>query len=167
MIYELIAYNTDSRYPQDVRYRTYTSSKRVAEIFNKIPKIQFTDSGHGIVFSAREKEKGIRYPERRELWDYVSKHTTRISAAEAKPKRVSKVKELEAEVLDLKKKNAALEGDEGEIADLRAKLDKATEALRIISDIGTKGCMHIGDTNYFTEEATVAKKALTEIGDKW
>ena len=33
----------------DVRYREYTTSVRKAEAFKNIPKIQFTDSGHGIV----------------------------------------------------------------------------------------------------------------------
>ncbi len=33
----------------DIRYREYTTSVRKAEAFKKIPKIQFTDSGHGIV----------------------------------------------------------------------------------------------------------------------
>jgi len=58
MVYELIAYNTDCRFPQDIRYREYTTSKKRAEAFEKIPKIQFTDSGHGIVFNAREMKSG-------------------------------------------------------------------------------------------------------------
>ena len=48
MVYELLAYNTECM--QDIRYRKYTTSKKKAEAFNNIPKIQFTDSGHGIVF---------------------------------------------------------------------------------------------------------------------
>jgi len=73
MIYELIAYNTDCRYSQDIRYRIYTSSKKKVEAFNKIPKIQFTDSGHGIVFHASE-HKGIRKSRITILRDYVEKH---------------------------------------------------------------------------------------------
>lgn len=73
MIYLLQAYNTDSRYPWDVRYREYTSSKRKAEAFDKIPKIQFTDSGHGIVFSAREHH-GKRKPTIHEVSTYVYEH---------------------------------------------------------------------------------------------
>ncbi len=73
MTYELEAYNTDCRHPNDVRYRSYTSSKKKAEAFNKIPKIQFTDSGHGIVFHARE-HRGHRKETRSELRDYVNKY---------------------------------------------------------------------------------------------
>ena len=50
----LEAYGTDSRYGSDVRYRAYTTSRTKAEKFTRIPRIQFTDSGHGIVFHAEE-----------------------------------------------------------------------------------------------------------------
>ena len=73
MVYELEAYNTDCRYTQDVRYRQYTSSKKKADAFNKIPKIQFTDSGHGIVFHAHETS-GKRKPTISLLRDYVEKN---------------------------------------------------------------------------------------------
>ena len=73
MIYELEAYNTDCRYQQDVRYRQYTTSKKKAEVFERIPKIQFTDSGHGIVFSAMI-HSGKRKPTISILRDYVRKH---------------------------------------------------------------------------------------------
>ena len=72
MLYELIGYNTDMRYQQDVRYRDYTTSEKKAAIFRKIPKIQFTDSGHGIVFCARETIK--RKPKITILADYVCEH---------------------------------------------------------------------------------------------
>lgn len=68
MVYELIGYSTDSRYPDDVRHREYTTSRKKAELFDQIPKIQFTDSGHGIVFAAVE-HRGPRKPTRR--MDYV------------------------------------------------------------------------------------------------
>ena len=74
MIYELLAYNTDSRYPDDVRHREYTSSKAKADRFDRIPKIQFTDSGHGIVFSATP-HRGKRQREVNTLRDYIQKHT--------------------------------------------------------------------------------------------
>lgn len=61
MIWELVGYNTDSRYASDVRYRSYTNSAKHAEAFGRIPKIQFTDSGHGVVFHARP-HKGKRKP---------------------------------------------------------------------------------------------------------
>ncbi|MBU0959547.1 MAG: hypothetical protein KKB31_06380 [Nanoarchaeota archaeon] len=76
-MYELIGYNTDCRYSQDVRYRSYTTSKKKADLFNKIPKIQFTDSGHGIVFHAREMsefDKKYKKPPVGILSDYVRKH---------------------------------------------------------------------------------------------
>ena len=76
MTYELIAYNTDGRYPTDVRYRDYTASKKRADGFSKIPKIQFTDSGHGIVFSVRE-HRGKRKPIIHELSMYVYEHLKR------------------------------------------------------------------------------------------
>jgi len=73
MIWELTAYNTDSRYQNDIRYREYTASKKKAEAFKKIPKIQFTDSGHGIVFSAWP-HKGARKPNVYILKDYVKEY---------------------------------------------------------------------------------------------
>lgn len=38
----------------DVRYREYTSSMRRAEAFRLVPKVRFTDSGHGVVPSVGE-----------------------------------------------------------------------------------------------------------------
>lgn len=52
MLYELEAYNTEACH--DIRYRDYTTSRRKAEAFAKIPRIQFTDSGHGIVFTTHQ-----------------------------------------------------------------------------------------------------------------
>lgn len=70
MIYELIAYNTDSRYWDDVRYREYTTNRKKAEAFKNIPRIQFTDSGHGIEFTYRI-HVGSRKPTNYYLRDYV------------------------------------------------------------------------------------------------
>jgi len=83
-IYVLEAYNTDSRYRTDIRYREYTASKRRADLFNKIPKIQFSDSGHGIVFSATE-HRGRREPRKTELSSYVMEQMAKLI-----PKKVSK-----------------------------------------------------------------------------
>lgn len=86
-VYLLEGYNTDSRYPNDVRYREYTTSKRRAELFNKIPKIQFSDSGHGICFSAIE-HKGRRKPHRTELSSYVFEQMTKLTPPKiVRPKR--------------------------------------------------------------------------------
>lgn len=63
-VWILEGYNTDRRYPDDVRHREYTTSRLKADLFKRIPKIQFSDSGHGIVFSARE-HTGKRLPVRR------------------------------------------------------------------------------------------------------
>ena len=68
MVYELIGFNTDSRYRDDIRHREYTTSAKKAELFRQIPTIQFTDSGHGIVFDACE-HRGRRKPIRH--MDYV------------------------------------------------------------------------------------------------
>lgn len=72
MIYELEAYNTDMRHYLDVRYRDYTTSEKKAVNFSNIPKIQFSDSGHGIVFVARLVTK--RKPKITTLSDYVREH---------------------------------------------------------------------------------------------
>jgi hypothetical protein len=45
----LEAYDTEMR---EARCREYTTIKRLAEKWQRIPRIQFTDSGHGIVFNA-------------------------------------------------------------------------------------------------------------------
>ncbi len=82
MVWELIGFNTDQRY-DDVRYRSYTSSRKKAELFKQIPKIQFTDSGHGIVFSARE-HKGKRKPIVTILGYYINEQLVALSKAEAK-----------------------------------------------------------------------------------
>lgn len=55
---------------QDCRYREYTTSARKAELFKSVPKIQFTDSGHGIVPHVRE-HSGRREPRNMILQDHV------------------------------------------------------------------------------------------------
>jgi hypothetical protein len=55
----------------DVRYREYTTSERKIAAFKAIPKIQFTDSGHGVVpvitaMGKRKRERVIL-----SLKDYV------------------------------------------------------------------------------------------------
>ena len=57
--YRLEAFSTDQR-SDDVRYRAYTTSKTKADRFGFIPKIRFSDSGHGIVFSSSEVRPGER-----------------------------------------------------------------------------------------------------------
>lgn len=70
----LEGYSTDGR-SDDVRYRDYTTSQKKADAFRRVPKIRFTDSGHGIVFSARELRPGERrLPKVRILADHVQEH---------------------------------------------------------------------------------------------
>ena len=72
----LEAYGTDSRYGPDVRYRAYTTSQKRAEVFSSIPRIQFTDSGHGIVFHATAlPPRAKRLPTISGLADYIREHT--------------------------------------------------------------------------------------------
>lgn len=73
----LEAYDTSFRGEDGVRHRSYTRSRRKAGAFAAIPRIQFTDSGHGIVFYAEEHRLGSRrLPARRGLEDYIRKHTS-------------------------------------------------------------------------------------------
>lgn len=59
-VWKLEAFGTEQRGPtRDVRHRSYTTSKKRAEEFERIPRIQFTDSGHGIVFTATLKPSGL------------------------------------------------------------------------------------------------------------
>lgn len=79
MKYELVGFNTDSRFQSDVRWRQYTTSKKRAEEFEHIRKIQFSDSGHGIVFDAREVPAGeLRKPDVGILREYVRDELRRI-----------------------------------------------------------------------------------------
>jgi len=99
MVYELIGYNTDQRY-NDVRYREYTISKKKAELFSQIPKIQFTDSGHGIVFSARP-HKGKKKPRVTVLLDYVEENLSKLRKAKQAKVEVERSKEFLSLVLFL------------------------------------------------------------------
>jgi hypothetical protein len=48
--YMLLAFNTENR--SDIRFCDYTTSIAKVLAWERIPKIRFTDSGHGIVFTA-------------------------------------------------------------------------------------------------------------------
>lgn len=72
-VYCLEARNTQNW--QDVRYRAYTTSAKRAAAFERIPKINFTDSGHGIVFTQHEHPRGKRRePNEKMLSAYVAEH---------------------------------------------------------------------------------------------
>lgn len=76
MTWMLEAYDTGFR---EVRHRSYTNSKRKADAFAALPRIQFTDSGHGVVFTAEEIDPGTkRLPTRRLLNDYLRQHQVSV-----------------------------------------------------------------------------------------
>jgi hypothetical protein len=50
--YMLLAFNTENPL-EDVRFCDYTTSIVKVQAWDRIPKIKFTDSGHGIVFVSR------------------------------------------------------------------------------------------------------------------
>lgn len=80
MVWELRGYNTGAHnYAgyDGVHHREYTTSARTAELFDQVPRIQFSDSGHGIVFKAIE-HRGSRKPIVR--MDHVAEHMTRLRA---------------------------------------------------------------------------------------
>lgn len=99
-MWELVAYNTDSRYPDDVRWREYTRNKKLAEMFRKIPKIQFSDSGHGIVFCVRECTNRSGKPVHI-LREYVTEQLALIEAREKCPAMVKRETELADRVAQL------------------------------------------------------------------
>lgn len=70
----------------DVRFRQYTSSVKMAERFKKFPKINFTDSGHGIVPHVSE-HSGPRRPSIRTLWENVEEHMRRMTDEQEKASR--------------------------------------------------------------------------------
>lgn len=79
MVWELVGFSTEERGENAVRYRAYTTSERRALDFEQIPRIQFSDSGHGIVFQARRKAPGRRKPVKH--MDYVGEQLALIRAA--------------------------------------------------------------------------------------
>lgn len=72
---------------QDVRYREYTTSAKKAEIFKDVPRISFTDSGHGIVPHVRE-HCGHREPRNLLLADHVRDYITAKGREVKRPRHV-------------------------------------------------------------------------------
>lgn len=58
----------------DIRYRQYTTSEKTVRFFKTFPKINFTDSGHGIVPSVSLVSGSKRKPNIRSLWEEVEAH---------------------------------------------------------------------------------------------
>lgn len=70
-VWMLEAYDTEMR---EARCREYTTSERKAKKWEEIPRIQFTDSGHGIVFIATPKKPGTgRLPTIRRM-EHADRH---------------------------------------------------------------------------------------------
>ena len=64
---------------QDVRYRSFTVSKAKADRFRNVPRIQFTNSGHGIAPHVTEHKRGTpRGPEIWILGDHVREHMGKV-----------------------------------------------------------------------------------------
>lgn len=76
-VWALIGFSTEEYGDDAVRHREYTSSVSTAKLFSQVPRVQFTDSGHGIVFSAYP-HRGKRKPVRR--MEHVAKHMARLRA---------------------------------------------------------------------------------------
>lgn len=81
MVWQLVGYSTEERGERGIRHREYTTSARTADLFARIPRIDFTDSGHGICFVA-EPHNGKRWPVRR--MEYVAQQMARLRK-EARP----------------------------------------------------------------------------------
>lgn len=99
--WELVGFSTEEHGENSVRYRAYTTSAKTAELFDRIPRIDFTDSGHGIVFAARphqgkrKTEKGGSYYSGHQR--YVADHLNRLRAEDKRATRV-RVDDLLAEL---------------------------------------------------------------------
>jgi hypothetical protein len=96
--YELAAYDTERR---DDRHREYTRSRRTAERWERIPRIQFTDSGHGIVYVTRELQPGQGRKPRGRRSDHVERHMDRLATEEReRQRRAEKLTPKEFDTLD-------------------------------------------------------------------
>ncbi len=82
----LIGYSTEEHGEHGIRHREYTSSARTAALFAQIPRIQFTDSGHGVCFDALP-HSGKRKPVRR--MEYVYEHMARLRAEARKSRTLA------------------------------------------------------------------------------
>jgi len=74
-VWVLIGYSTEDYGERSIRHREYTTSERTAELFEQIPRIQFTDSGHGICFTATA-HSGKRHSTR--SMEHVATHMARL-----------------------------------------------------------------------------------------
>lgn len=79
MVWECVGFSTEEHGENGIRHREYTTSEIKAELWGEIPRIQFTDSGHGIEFHA-SRHSGGRSPEKRGLRDHVDENLKRLRA---------------------------------------------------------------------------------------
>lgn len=131
MTWVLEGFNTDARYGE-VRHREYTTSDRKAEMFNQIPKIQFTDSGHGIVFHAR-KHSGPRLPTIH--MDYVRTEMRRLAEEQRVARRATK-RPSRAEVLaaQLQEERELRRAAMDRVEELEAAIEHARDHIGEYSD---------------------------------
>ena len=80
--WELTAFSTEERGECAVRHRVFTVSEVKARAWRRIPRIQFTDSGHGIVFAARRVTSRAGLPEKRAQQAHVDEHLPDLLQAE-------------------------------------------------------------------------------------
>jgi hypothetical protein len=91
----LEAWDTEQR---EARTREYTTSDKLAERWERIPRIQFTDSGHGIVFQATAVTRRGQQVGRR--MDHAVKHLREMRSDSARrPARLSSAESALLEVL--------------------------------------------------------------------
>lgn len=83
MIWELEGYDTELR---EARCREYTRSQRTADLWVRIPRLQFSDSGHGVVFTRRPHSGARRLTIRR--MDYADEWLRKLRAAARPPVEV-------------------------------------------------------------------------------
>lgn len=106
---------------EDCRYRSYTSSERKAEAFKAVPRIPFTDSGHGIVPYVHE-HSGPRLPLITVLADHVR------AGMPAKPPRKRSARLDAGELL------TALNGLVGLVQLVRSRPDCPVEIKQALTD---------------------------------
>lgn len=80
---------------QHIRYREYTTSAKKAKLFENVPRISFTDSGHGIVPHVRE-HSGHREHRNMLLADHVQDYIKAVGQ-QVRPKLRSGLTEKNVE----------------------------------------------------------------------
>jgi len=84
-----IGYSTEEQGENKIRHRVYTQSEITAEAWRRIPRIDFTDSGHGIAFTSYA-HNGKRKLEKLDLYRHVDEHLPRLRAAVKQERRAQR-----------------------------------------------------------------------------